>query len=189
MIHELNTDCVLSHRPWLSLPWDTSDDRVRGGSSRSSLVATPGNCALFEGHLDIETLGGAGFASQFQSAALVAPNSGDEDAARDGVWDLSVYNGIELVVGSGDSKIYTFIVKDELPQDKRDDGRDKAGINWEADFSLGTGSEFTSREGTQEKVIWIPWEALKATFRGRENGDGRKLNIRKIRRIGLMIRR
>ncbi|KAL8781921.1 MAG: hypothetical protein Q9194_000114 [Teloschistes cf. exilis] len=162
---------------------------LKGGSSRSSLVATPGNCALFEGHLDIETLGGAGFASQFQSAALVAPNSGDEDAARDGVWDLSVYNGIELVVGSGDSKRYTFTLKDELPQDKRNDGRDKAGINWEADFSLGTGSELTSREGTQEKVIWIPWEALKATFRGRENGDGRKLNIRKIRRIGLMIRR
>lgn len=189
MIHELNADGVRSRRPWLSLPWNTSDDRVRGGSSRSSLVASPSNCALFKGHLDIETLGGAGFASQFQSAALVAPNSGDEDAARDGVWDLGLYNGIELVIGPGDSKIYTFILKDELPQDKRDDGRDKAGINWEADFSLGTGSEFTSREGTQEKVIWIPWEALKATFRGREIGDDRKLNIRKIRRIGLMIRR
>lgn len=182
MVYESKTDSILSCRSWLSLPWDTSDDRVRGGSSQSSLTALPGNCALFEGHLDIDTLGGAGFASQLQSAAL---STGVEDAA----WDLSIYNGIELDVGPGDRKIYTFIFKDELLEDKRDDGRDKAGINWEADFSLSTDNGVTTQEGIQGKKIWIPWEALKATFRGKEKSNARKFDPAEIRRIGIMMRR
>ncbi|KAI4257145.1 MAG: hypothetical protein LQ352_001785 [Teloschistes flavicans] len=148
---------------------------------KSSLTALPGNCALFEGHLDIDTLGGAGFASQLQSAAL---STGVEDAA----WDLSIYNGIELDVGPGDRKIYTFIFKDELLEDKRDDGRDKAGINWEADFSLSTDNGVTTQEGIQGKKIWIPWEALKATFRGKEKSNARKFDPAEIRRIGIMMR-
>ena len=55
----------------------------------------------FYGNLDIDTLGGAGFASQ-------------RTTGEDRQWDLSAYNAIELCIGSADDKQYTFILKDEL---------------------------------------------------------------------------
>ncbi|KAL8777911.1 MAG: hypothetical protein Q9213_007652 [Squamulea squamosa] len=162
-----------------------SDDRVRGGSSRSSLSALSNNCALFEGHLDIETLGGAGFASQFQFAT---PRNEDSGSSGDNVWDLSAYEGVEVDVGEGDGKVYTLILKDEEMQDKRDDGREKAGISWEADFRAndsntgGIGGEMVG------KKIWVSWSALKATYRGKEKEDVGKFKPGEIRRIGFMMR-
>ncbi|KAI4127443.1 MAG: hypothetical protein LQ338_003213 [Usnochroma carphineum] len=172
-------------RPWLPPPWHTSDDRVRGGSSRSSLSALPDNCARFDGHLDIETLGGAGFASQFQSAAS---EQDDGATASDAVWDLSAYSGLEIDVASGDGKGYTFILKDEKPQDKRDDGRGRAGINWEAGFRLNRNGE--DGDGRQEVGcrVWVPWTALKATYRGKEKEDAGKLKTGEIRQLGFMMR-
>ncbi|KAL8676505.1 MAG: hypothetical protein Q9186_006982, partial [Xanthomendoza sp. 1 TL-2023] len=172
--------------PWLPPPWSTSDDRVRGGSSRSSLSALPNNCALFEGHLDIETLGGAGFASQFQSA--VALNHGEVDSTSDSVWDLSAYEGVEIDVGAGDGKVYTLILKDEESQEKRDDGRDKAGINWEAEFRVGESNDANMGEEVKAKKIWVPWSALKATYRGKEKEDAGDFKPAEVRRIGLMMR-
>ncbi|KAL8648238.1 MAG: hypothetical protein Q9226_006077 [Calogaya cf. arnoldii] len=162
-----------------------SDDRVRGGSSRSSLSALPNNCALFEGHLDIETLGGAGFASQFQYAAL--ENEGSR-SKNESVWDLSAYEGIELEVGAGDGKVYTLILKDEESQEKRDDGREKAGINWEADFRASASSEDSAGENAVGKKIWIPWNDLKPTYRGKKKDDAGKFKPGETRRIGFMMR-
>ncbi|KAL8818632.1 MAG: hypothetical protein Q9223_002769 [Gallowayella weberi] len=173
-------------QPWLPPPWSTSDDRVRGGSSRSSLSAFPNNCALFEGHLDIETLGGAGFASQFQSP--VALSHGEGDSTSDRVWDLSTYEGVEIDVGAGDGKVYTLILKDEDSQEVRDDGREKAGVNWEADFRVGKSSDGGTREEVEAKQIWVPWSALKATYRGKEKEDAGDFKPAEVRRIGLMMR-
>lgn len=47
--------------------------------------------ARFHGHLDIKTLGGAGFASQ-------------RTVGEDKTWDLSGYAGIQLNIAKGDSK-------------------------------------------------------------------------------------
>ncbi|KAL8671302.1 MAG: hypothetical protein Q9168_004204 [Polycauliona sp. 1 TL-2023] len=163
-----------------------SDDRVRGGSSRSSLSLLEHNRALFEGHLDIETLGGAGFASQFQSAA---PDNEGSESAHDSVWDLSAYEGIELDVGAGDGKVYTFILKDEASQEQRDDGREKAGISWEADFRASGGSEADA--GADEPVgkkIWVPWSELKPTYRGKKKEDAGEFKPGEVRRVGLMMR-
>ncbi|KAL8910848.1 MAG: hypothetical protein Q9171_003886 [Xanthocarpia ochracea] len=162
-----------------------SDDRVRGGSSRSSLSVLPSNCALFEGHLDIETLGGAGFASQFQSAA---PDNQGFNSPNDSVWDLSAYQGIEVDLGAGDGNLYTLILKDEESQDKRDDGREKAGISWEADFRASKGFEGRIGEEVVGNKVWIPWYILKPTYRGMEKGDGGSIKTSQIRRIGLMMR-
>ncbi|KAL8771160.1 MAG: hypothetical protein Q9209_003331 [Squamulea sp. 1 TL-2023] len=162
-----------------------SDDRIRGGSSRSSLSALPNNRALFEGHLDIETLGGAGFASQFQSAA---PGNEGSSSSGDNVWDLSAYKGVEVHIGEGDGKVYTLILKDIELQNKRDDGREKAGISWEADFRANNSSTGGTGEEVLGEKIWIPWSALKATYRGKEKEDAGKFKPGEVRRIGFMMR-
>ncbi|KAL8749401.1 MAG: hypothetical protein Q9199_007710 [Rusavskia elegans] len=136
--------------------------------------------------LDIETLGGAGFASQFQYPA--SENEGSK-SSNDGVWDLSAYEGIELDVGAGDGKVYTLLLKDEEAQDKRDDGREKAGLNWEADFRASKGSQGRAGEDVVGKKVWIPWRDLKPTYRGKEKEDAGKFKPSEIRRIGFMMRR
>ena len=115
------------YRPWLPPPWITTDDRVRGGSSRSNLSAEKDNRARFYGDLDIEKLGGAGFASQFSPvrAADTASGAGDsdptdedgnrsptaqaesEDRADIKKWDLNDYDGVEVVYSTATSTLST----------------------------------------------------------------------------------
>ena len=52
-------------------------------------MSTSEKCAVFRGHLDVKTLGGAGFASQRTTGAETS-------------WDLSEYDGIELQVDDAD---------------------------------------------------------------------------------------
>lgn len=173
-------------KPWLPPPWTTTDDRVRGGASRSYLTALPDNCARFHGHLDTSTLGGAGFASQF--SPLNAAGTG-EDERKHG-WDLSTYDGIEVAVGMSDGKIYTLILKDEAPAEMREDGREKAGVNWEVEFeAAGKGEEGKSEKEDEGTRIRVPWGNFTATYRGKEKVDARQLQTGQIRRFGLMMRR
>ncbi|KAI4207913.1 MAG: hypothetical protein LQ348_000411 [Seirophora lacunosa] len=174
-------------RPWLPPPWHASDDRVRGGFSRSSLSALPYNCAVFDGHLDIKALGGAGFASQLQSAT---PDPNDERTTTGGAtWDLSPYDGLEIDVRAGDGKIYTLLLKDETSGDKRDDGRERAGINWEAEFQLRKSGENVDGQEGGGQIVWVPWSALRPTYRGKEKKDAGKLKLGEIKRLGFMMRR
>lgn len=166
-------------------PWDPIDDRVRGGSSQSFLVALPKNGARFHGTLDIKPLGGAGFASQF--SPVDGTNETDIDIgtpegktnAGDLAWDLSNYDGVELVYSRGDGRVYTFIIKDGMGGGKSDDGREKAGINWEVDFKA-------QEDGG---TVWKPWADFKAFYRGKEKDDAGELKMDQIRRVGLMMRR
>ena len=87
----------------------------------------------------------------------------------------------------GDGKVYTLIMKDEAAAGKREDGREKAGINWEVDFRV-KGEEDREKEGVTT-TIWVPWDDFKATFRGKETKDAGELKTGKVRRIGLMMRR
>ncbi|MCJ1438831.1 hypothetical protein MMC27_008221 [Xylographa pallens] len=159
--------------PWItpSVNWTTVDDRVRGGSSQSYLTLVPNSTHVcFSGTLDTKTLGGAGFASQ--------TTTGDK------VWDLSAYDGIQIDVIKGQEKIYTLIVKDEVPQSKRSDGREISSVNWEYDFKIaesGVGSGQTVK-------VWVPWSGFKATYRGREKKDAKPLKKAEIRRFSLMMR-
>lgn len=101
----------------------------------------------------------------------------------------------------GDGKVYTFILKDEKPAGKREeDGREKAGINWEVDFRVGKEEGSSSADGGEKKEddddgvddvsrIWVPWEEFKATYRGKDKKDAGELKTGEIRRIGLMMRR
>lgn len=100
----------------------------------------------------------------------------------------------------GDGKVYTLILKDEVSAGKREeDGREKAGINWEVDCRVGKeegGSGADSREEGEESAgdddvsrIWVPWGEFKATYRGKDKKDAGELKTGEIRRIGLMMRR
>jgi len=176
-------------KPFLPPPWTTTDDRVRGGASQSYLTALPNNCARFYGHLDTSTLGGAGFASQL-SPPEITPNA-ETEGKKDNIWDLSLYDGMEIEVGKGDGKVYTFILKDEEQAEKRDDGREKAGVNWEVEFRAGkVDDESAKKDGKEEGTkVWIPWGDFKATFRGKEKEDAGKLKTGEVSRVGLMMRR
>lgn len=106
---------------------------------------------------------------------------------------MSAYDGIEIEVGKGDGKVYTLILKDEEAAGKREDGREKAGVNWEVDFKVGEEEE-DGEEGEKEgrggvTKIWVPWKEFKATFRGKEKKDAGELKKGEVRRIGLMMRR
>ena len=85
----------------------------------------------------------------------------------------------------GDGKIYTLIVKDEEQEEKRADGREKAGINWEYDFK----ARDSKSQGADDQKIWIAWSDFKATYRGREKKDAGPLKTGEIKRFSLMMRR
>ncbi|KAF4627062.1 hypothetical protein G7Y89_g11099 [Cudoniella acicularis] len=74
-----------------------------------------------------------------------------------------------------DGKRYTLTVKDKLLP-KRWDGRDQSTVSWKFDF-----------EGKEGKVL-VPWEELKATYRGREKKDAEPLDLKGVMRISLMMR-
>jgi len=158
---------------------------------QSYLDCAPHNpIAHFHGTLDIDTLGGAGFASQ---------RTTDEDRE----WDLSSFEGIEITVVDGDcrpyspvvlfvystsqlthimqkkAKRYTFILKDEILA-HRPDGREQSGISYEYEFHA---------EKDKKSVVRIPWGQLKATYRGREKKDVEPLDLKRVKRFSLMMRR
>lgn len=141
------------------------------GLNKQSYFACTSSSARFHGHLDIKTLGGAGFASQ--------RTTGD---SRE--WDLADYDGIELIIDDGDKKQYTFILKDDLLPPDPDTGREQSTISYEYDFHATTN---TAEDGSL--TVYIPWKEMKATYRGKEKKDAPSINLKKVRRLSLMIRR
>lgn len=160
----MNTTKPLFGLNWDLNRWTDSDDRVRGGSSVSELVPSTDG-VFFRGNLDIETLGGAGFASQ--------RTIGQED-----IWDLTGNDGIELDVIPSDGKCYTFSLTDEIPEQRRD-GREQSTLVWEYDFCV-------SPVGA---IVRIHWKDLRATYRGRQVEEARPMDLSRIRRFRVMARR
>lgn len=126
--------------------------------------------------MDIETLGGAGFASQ-------------RTTGEDRHWDLTRTDGIQLTIRSlsPDDKRYTFILKDELLPPNPDNGREQSTISWEFDFevprSLGTSS------ASDDVSIFIPWQDLQPTYRGKKTVSDQPLQVTDVRRMSIMMRR
>ncbi|KAK8166814.1 complex I intermediate-associated protein 30-domain-containing protein [Phyllosticta citrichinensis] len=160
---------------WNSSDWTSSDDRVRGGRSISHLgTSPPYDVARFYGHLDIKTLGGAGFASQ-------------RTVGEDRTWNLEGYDGIQIEVVNNadtDDKKYTFNIKNQLLPRDPDTGREQSTISYEFDF------DFTdSSVGRNQTIaLFIPWNEFRATYRGREDRNAPKIDLKNIKRFGIMIR-
>jgi hypothetical protein len=81
-------------------------------------------------------------------------------------------------------------LKDEIPG-KRHDGREKSGLSWEADFSEdgAASSTRTSNDDATTMSAFLPWDAFKPTYRGRDKPDSPPLDKSDIKRIGVMMRR
>lgn len=95
-------------------------------------------------------------------------------------------------MGSGDGKVYTFIVKDEiLPTGEG--GREQSSVSWEYDFRVGGDGDGDGEKGEGEgeggERVWIPWGEFKATYRGKEKRDAAPMDVRGLRRFSLMMRR
>jgi Complex I intermediate-associated protein 30 (CIA30) len=85
--------------------------------------------------------------------------------------------------------VYTFILKDELPGKDAESGREKATVSWEVDFRVADGGK-EEEEGTGKgRVLFMPWKDFKPTYRGKEKNGIRGLDLKKIRRMSLMMRR
>ena len=184
---------MIAARPWntSTLVWAAVDDRVRGGSSQSYLEPLNHNgkqSAKFYGVLDTTTLGGAGFASR-STRAVSGTHSSDETT-----WDLSSYDGLSLAINSADDKTYTLTLKDELPRDKRSDGRERSGISWEAVFNVPAtegdqeGMSVKQSNETAGIIVEIPWASFKATYRGRDVPDAKPLETKTVRAFSLLMR-
>jgi hypothetical protein len=85
---------------------------------RQSYLDCSSSCtvARFYGVLDITALGGAGFAIQ-------------RTTGEDWKWDLSEFDGIELVICKADERQYTFILKDSLLPPNPDNGREQSTVS------------------------------------------------------------
>ncbi|EGP91528.1 unnamed protein product [Zymoseptoria tritici ST99CH_1A5] len=159
--------------PWNANDWTSSDDRVRGGKSQSYLdVSDDCNIGRFHGNLDIKTLGGAGFASQ-------------RTTGEDQEWDLSDYAGIEICVAEGDKKRYTFNLKDSLLPPDPTTGREQSSLTYECDFELPPQD---TPGHAHEKCVFIPWDSLNATYRGRVQKDAKPIDLESVKRISIMMR-
>ncbi|KAI1277049.1 NADH:ubiquinone oxidoreductase intermediate-associated protein 30 [Xylaria sp. FL0933] len=158
---------------WNAKSWVVSDDRVRGGKSRSHLDLTSASgsgsgeeeTVRFHGVLDITALGGAGFASQRSPPSCR--------------WDLSSFHGLCVGVQEGDGMKYTLIVKDTAPTD-RGDGRLESSVSWEYDFN--------SRGGAGLDEVRVRWGEFKPTYRGKPKPDAEPLKIADIRSVSVMVR-
>jgi hypothetical protein len=124
---------------------------------------------------------------------------------------LSGYAGIQLDVAKGDSKSlldfdgsvragwslasetdsnpekrYTLILKDTLLSRDPDSGREQATISWECDFDL---PPQTLPGDVKNKTVFIPWSALNPTYRGKLKKDAKPIDLKKVKRFSIMMRR
>ena len=80
--------------------------------------------------------------------------------------------------------MYTLVLKNEESPGKRDDGREKAGVNWEVEFR----ADYRERDEKGKAKVWMPWKEFKATYRGKEKEDAGSLKTESVRRVGIMMR-
>jgi hypothetical protein len=133
----------------------------------------------FHGLLDIETLGGAGFASQ-------------RTVGDDRRWDLAPFAGVEVSIDAllSDHKVYTLILKDQLLPRNPLNGREQSTPSWEYDFSKSDCHHETSTASSSSfsATLFVPWDRFKPNYRGKPRHDTGELDLGNIKRISIMIR-
>ena len=83
-------------------------------------------------------------------------------------------------------KRYTFTVKDEILPPDPDTGREQSTVSYEYDFTIPLRDKC---EDSADTLVFIPWNAFNATFRGREKKDAPALKLDSARRFSLLMRR
>ena len=144
-----------------------------------------GRTALFFGHLDSTTLGGAGFTSQR-----------NVDNAAGSPWDLSAFDGIRLRLKKPDENAdtfcdplnYTFSLKDVIPP-QLPGGGENSTLTWEATFRCPDRWQGGEKSGKKFDDVFLAWADFKPTFRGREKEGVEPLDLTSIKRVSLLMRR
>jgi hypothetical protein len=77
-------------------------------------------------------------------------------------------------------------LKDTLLSRDLESGREQATISWECDFDL---PPQTIPGDTKDRTIFIPWDSLNPTYRGKLKKDAEPLDLKKIKRFSIMMRR
>ena len=88
--------------------------------------------------------------------------------------------------GYNAEKRYTLILKDTLLSRDPETGREQATISWECDFDL---PPQTVPGETKDRTVFIPWDSLNPTYRGKLKKDAEPLDLKKIKRFSIMMRR
>lgn len=83
-------------------------------------------------------------------------------------------------------KRYTLNLKDELLPRDPDTGREQSTVSYECDFEIPPQDE--PGHATDRK-IFIPWTSFNATYRGRLKKDAKPINLKKVKRLSIMMRR
>lgn len=83
-------------------------------------------------------------------------------------------------------KRYTFNLKDELLPKDKETGREQSSISYECDFELPPQTE---PGHTYSKTVFIPWDSFTPTFRGKVKKDAKPINLKKVKRLSIMMRR
>jgi hypothetical protein len=78
------------------------------------------------------------------------------------------------------------ILKDTLLSRDPDSGREQATISWECDFDL---PPQTVPGDVKNKTVFIPWSALNPTYRGKLKKDAKPIDLKKVKRFSIMMRR
>ncbi|KAF8541246.1 NADH:ubiquinone oxidoreductase intermediate-associated protein 30 [Trichophaea hybrida] len=150
---------------WNSADWTPQNDSLRGGSSTSALtIISGGNSAVFSGVLDSRTLGGAGFAS-FRTTGTKS-------------WNWSGENGLEIKLLGGNKRVFTLVLKTDIPEDDSDN--EMSTVSYEYNF--------TPSQDTAETTIIAPFSSFKPCYRGRPATDAPPLNISCVKRMSFMVR-
>lgn len=107
---------------------------------------------------------------------------------------MTAYAGLQIRLGKGDGKLYTLILKDAENSQREQDGREKTGFSWEAEFRANDelkeerGGKYAAAAEKEGQEVSLPWADFKPTFRGRETDGEEKLDRSNITTVGLMMR-
>jgi len=176
---------------WNSSDFTDIDDRVRGGSSTSSMTIQEPRAGIdFSGFLDTKTLGGAGFASQAYSK--------NQRGFPGDVISKEKYSGLRLVIaqvpvknvssdqeqpGGGKCPVTKFVLnlKPFVPP-MRPDGRRESTVVYEYPFEAPK----SLKEGVV--AILAEWNQFHATYRGRPAKGAEPLDPSQVKEWSIMAR-
>ncbi|KAL7420168.1 hypothetical protein Q5752_005134 [Cryptotrichosporon argae] len=168
--------------PWHIDEWHAVDDRLRGGSSTSHLDAAGPRAVRFWGHLDIKTLGGAGFASR---NTTFGPHPLRLSRATHAGLVVCLSPDARLSVGSSTPATLTIVLKNALSGPPKDKGPRPAQVTFEAHvvIPLSPARALTHR---------VPWTEFNPVYRGRDVDQSdpryRPLDTEAIYEMSLMCR-
>ncbi|KAG8759516.1 hypothetical protein FRC14_005730 [Serendipita sp. 396] len=191
-----NTSTRALFPPWNLDSWKQVDDSIRGGASKSFLVAWSGgnndgkykDAVSFHGHLDISTLGGAGFASQKYEFKHPL-NWGEIDKSKSHLTLLIIPpKASEKNVNRPSEFVVTLKTTRPPPPSQP---KPRSQVTYESSFTAPT-TQYSSPKSFEGISVTLPLASFLPTYRGRaippDDPRWQELDPTSIYEIGFMCR-